>query len=63
MAKNRNIFSDVKAAATKDILTVLKSIDPALVKSAVSGEQFKELFFRAWVQAHALFCFCDAVIP
>lgn len=45
MAKNRNIFSDVKAATTKDMLTVLKSIDPALVKSAVSGEQFKELFF------------------
>jgi len=40
---------------TKDMLTVLKSIDPALVvlksidpalvKSAVSGQQFKELFF------------------
>lgn len=45
MAKNRNIFSDVKAAATKDMLTVLKSIDQDLLKSAISGEKFSELFF------------------
>jgi ribose 5-phosphate isomerase RpiB len=45
MAKNRNIFSDVKAAATQDMLTVMKSVDPALLKSAISGAQFEELFF------------------
>lgn len=45
MAKNRNIFTDVKAAATKDMVTVLKGIDPKLVKSAIAGEKFEELFF------------------
>jgi len=46
MAKNRNIFSGVKAAATQDMLTVLKSVDPALVKGIVAGEKFQELFFE-----------------
>ena len=45
MAKNRNIFSDMKAAATKDMLTVLKSVDQALLKSAIAGKNFEELFF------------------
>jgi len=45
MAKNRNIFTDVKAAATQDMLTVLKSVDQGLVKSIVAGEKFEELFF------------------
>lgn len=45
MAKNRNIFTDVKAAATQDMLTVLKSVDSALVKAATAGEKFEELFF------------------
>ena len=45
MAKNRNIFSDVKAAATQDMLTVLKSVDQDLLKSALAGENFQELFF------------------
>ncbi|MEO0575409.1 MAG: RpiB/LacA/LacB family sugar-phosphate isomerase [Pseudomonadota bacterium] len=45
MAKNRGIFAGVKAAATHDILTVLKSVDQDLLKSAVAGEQFSELFF------------------
>ena len=45
MAKNRNIFKGVKAAATQDMLTVLKSVDQDLVKSAIAGEKFQELFF------------------
>lgn len=45
MAKNRNIFTDVKAAATHDMLTVLKSVDQSLLKSALAGEQFEDLFF------------------
>ena len=45
MAKNRNIFTDVKAAATQDMLTVLKSVDQGLVKSIVAGKKFQELFF------------------
>lgn len=45
MAKNRNIFSEVKSASTQDMLTVLKSVDQDLLKSAISGEKFKDLFF------------------
>jgi len=45
MAKNRNIFNEVKAAATHDMLTVMKSIDRTLLKSTLAGEKFEELFF------------------
>ena len=45
MAKNRNIFSEMKAAATKDMLTVLKSADQSMLKSTIAGETFEELFF------------------
>jgi len=45
MAKNRNIFSYVKAASTQDMLTVMTSVDQDLLKSAISGENFEELFF------------------
>jgi len=45
MAKNRGILSSVKAAASKDMLTVLKSVDQSLLKAAISGERFSEYFF------------------
>ena len=45
MATNRNIFSEVKDAATQDMLTVLKSVDQTLLKSAIAGENFEKLFF------------------
>jgi len=45
MAKNRGILKDVKAAACKDMLTVLKSVDQDLLKAAVAGEKFQEYFF------------------
>jgi len=45
MAKNRNIFSEVKSAATKDMLTVLKSIDQDLLMKVLAGEHFQDLFF------------------
>lgn len=45
MAKNRTILKDVKAAATKDMLSVLKDVDQDLLKAAVSGEKFKDYFF------------------
>jgi len=35
----------VKAVATQDMLTVLKSVDQDLLKSAIAGENFEELFF------------------
>lgn len=45
MAKNRGILKEVKAASCKDMLTVLKSVDQELLKSAIAGERFEELFF------------------
>ena len=45
MARNRGILKELKAATCKDMLTVLKSVDPDLLKAAVAGNQFSELFF------------------
>jgi ribose 5-phosphate isomerase RpiB len=45
MAKNRGILKELKLASCKDMLTVLKSVDQELLKAAVAGEKFKELFF------------------
>ena len=46
MAKNRGILADLKGASCKDMLAVLKSVDQAFLKSAVSGAQFGKLFFE-----------------
>jgi ribose 5-phosphate isomerase RpiB len=45
MAKNRGILKELKAASCKDMLTVLKSVDQDLLKTAIAGERFEELFF------------------
>lgn len=45
MAKNRGILGAVKAAACHDMLTVLKSVDQSLLKSAISGDKFADYFF------------------
>src|ERR1041384_7864169 len=45
MAKNRGILKQLKAASCKDMLTVLKDVDQELLKPAVAGEKFKDLFF------------------
>lgn len=45
MAKNRSILSGVKEASSKDMRSVLKSVDQDLLKVAVSGEHFSEYFF------------------
>jgi len=45
MAKNRGILKQLKGASCKDMLTVLQSVDQDLLKSAVAGEKFKDLFF------------------
>ena len=41
----RSILAGVKAAATHDMLTVLKSVDQDLLKAAVAGERFAEYFY------------------
>ena len=44
--ENAGILSQVKAAVTKDnYLDTLRAIDPALIKTAVTGERFQQCFF------------------
>jgi ribose 5-phosphate isomerase RpiB len=45
MAKNRGILKNLKAAASKDMLEVLQTVDQDLLKSAIAGERFAELFY------------------
>lgn len=45
MAKNRGVLAGLKAATCHDMLSVLKSVDQGLLKSAIAGEKFADLFF------------------
>ncbi|MEO9463772.1 MAG: RpiB/LacA/LacB family sugar-phosphate isomerase [Marinomonas sp.] len=45
MRTNRGILSDLKSAASKDMLTVLKDVDQDLLKASIAGEKFEELFY------------------
>jgi ribose 5-phosphate isomerase RpiB len=45
MAKNRGILKDLKAASCKDMLSVLKSVDQDLLKTAIAGERFADYFY------------------
>lgn len=45
MAKNRSILSQVKSAACHDMLSVLKGVDQDLLRSAIAGEKFTDLFY------------------
>jgi ribose 5-phosphate isomerase RpiB len=45
MARNRGILAQVKAVSCRSMLDVLKDIDPDLLKAAIAGEKFAELFF------------------
>lgn len=44
--RNKKILDQVRANNFKDLLTCLKGLDQELVKGAVSGKMFKELFFE-----------------
>lgn len=43
--RNRDILGAVRQNNLKDLITCLKSLDPALVKGAVAGPEFRKLFF------------------
>ena len=43
--RNKKILDAVRAHTLKDLITCLKGIDQDLVKGAVAGEKFAELFF------------------
>lgn len=45
MKTNRGILSEVKAAACHDMISVLKNVDQDLLRSAIAGEKFEELFY------------------
>jgi hypothetical protein len=45
MAKNRGILSSLKEATCHDMLSVLKSVDQDLLKAAIAGEKFADLFY------------------
>lgn len=45
MKKNREILNAVKEVTYRDLTVILKEIDSELVKGAMSGEKFKELFY------------------
>jgi len=45
MARNRGILAQLKAASCKDMLSVLKDVDQELLKAAIAGEKFAELFY------------------
>ncbi len=42
---NAGILAEVKRGAAKELIEGMKSIDPELVKHAVSGERFQKAFF------------------
>ncbi len=43
--RNKKILDEVKKVTHTDMITILKNLDKDLVKGAVSGEKFAELFF------------------
>lgn len=44
-AKNRGVLSELKSKTCYDMLTVVKNVDQDLLKSAIAGEKFAELFY------------------
>ena len=45
MRKNRGILKELKAVTCRDMLSVLKEVDQELLKAAIAGERFGELFY------------------
>lgn len=45
--RNKGILDDVRAKTLRPLLECLPELDPALVRGAVAGEHFSELFFAS----------------
>ena len=45
--RNKKILDGVRAATFKPLIECLKSIDQDLLKGAIAGEKFSELFFAS----------------
>lgn len=52
--RNKKILDAVKEVTHTDLVTILKNLDQDLVKGAVAGEHFQELFFAN--------CKCDKIV-
>ena len=51
--RNKKILDEVKKVTYRDLTVILKELDQELVKGALSGEKFQELFFKS--------CKCDEI--
>ncbi len=51
--RNKKILDEVKKVTHNDLCTILKNLDPELVKGAIAGEHFQEYFFAN--------CKCDKI--
>ena len=51
--RNAKILNEVKKVTHRDLLDILPNLDQDLVKGAVAGKQFKDLFFAN--------CKCDKI--
>ena len=51
--RNKKILDEVKTHTYRDLTDILKDLDQDLVKGALSGEKFKELFYAN--------CKCDKI--
>ena len=51
--RNKKILDEVKKHTYRNLTDILKDLDPELVKGALSGEKFKELFYAN--------CKCDKI--
>ena len=45
MAKNRGVLAQLKEKTCHEMLTVVKTVDQDLLKSAIAGEKFADLFY------------------
>jgi ribose 5-phosphate isomerase RpiB len=52
MRTNRGKLKALKAASCNDMLTVLKTCDQDLLKAAIAGERFADLFYPNCKDAH-----------
>lgn len=43
--RNKRILDEVKKVTHRDLVSILKDLDPELAKGALSGEKFAELFY------------------
>jgi ribose 5-phosphate isomerase RpiB len=61
MARNRSVLKGMKAAACRDMLSVLQAVDAELLKATITGEKFWSLFLP-YCQHEAMASYLQGVI-